>query len=282
MICPFCSAKDDQRTKNVLIADGHITLCGVCGGYYLDPPFEVEYEESAWSSMREKGWERDVNRGRRKIPPMMHWFESLVGRPLESVLEVGCGSAYMGPGFISAGVAYTGIDVDSISVDLARSKGLDVHKVPAEQVRSTEIGTRTYDLVLSSNALEHVATPLEAFHSVRQCTGELAVIIVPNPEGLMPRAKSNPLVRKMVQTFLGNKREIAYTIDGYWHNIAYSKQTLQQLASASGLNVRTLRSIAINDDVFGFVQPNSSLAYRMIEALAGIFDMHTQLILVAD
>ena len=86
---------------------------------------------------------------------------------------------------------------------------------------------------------------------------------------------------RLSQLYHKNSREIAYSIDGYWHNIAYCAKTLEHLANNASLEVLEIKTIGINDKTFGFVQPNLSLLYRMASGFAAILRMDTGIMLVA-
>lgn len=280
--CPVCAEGEHFKETGVVIAGGRIHICRRCRAYFLFPSVHVEYQESAWSAMRAQEWEADVQLARRHARRIVQWFEKQTGRPPRNVLEVGCGSGFMGQGFSDIGVEYAGLDVDKRSVLAARARGIDAHELPIEELPAAELGSRRFDLVLSSNALEHVSNPMRAFEAVKAVTGGLAVVIVPNPEGLLPAIKANPLALKLLQRAAGNKRVIAHTIDGHWHNLAYSLATLRYVAAAVGLQVRRLRTVGINDATFGFVQRNETLSYRLATSLLGALDLDSQLILVAS
>jgi SAM-dependent methyltransferase len=280
--CPICRHQGHFAAKPVRIASGLIYICNSCEGYFLYPPQQVEYTDSPWTDRRRDNWDGDVSRGRPFANAIRNAASALLSRNVETVLEIGCGSAFMGIPFQEVGCAYTGLDVDNSSVELARAKGLDVHCIAGEDLHRSPLGQRSYDLVLSSNTLEHVQDPVMVFENIRKVVNGLAVIIVPNAEGLLPRMKANQAFLKLVQGYWRHNRVIAYTIDGYWHNIAYSRNTLTHLCKQSGLAVRELRSISINDATFGFVQPNNSPVYRGLSWITRRLDVESQLILIAQ
>src|SRR5262249_11168596 len=150
--------------------------------------------------------------------------------------------------------------------------------VSAEGLPGSPLGARRFDLVLTSNVMEHVDDPVAAFAALRAVTGGVAAIVVPNPEGLIPRLKANRVFRRALQLYLGRRRqETAHTIDGVWHNIAYGKRTLAHLCRRVGFEVIELHSNRIDDPVFGFVQPpNDSRLYRAVAGLAERLDMHSE------
>jgi len=241
----------------------------------------VEYSGSGWTEARVAKWGEDVEVARNLAPEICSRVRSILGRPVTSVLEIGCGSGFMGVGFESADRTYTGVDVDRESIEFARAKGINAHCISAEQLADSELRDRQYDLVLSSNVFEHVGNPMSAFVSARRvCQGAL-VLIVPNALGLYQRLRAAPWVRRLAQAVLGNTRDIAYSIDGHWHNIAYTSRTLDYLCRHSGFVPIRCGTMSINDPLFGFVQRNSTWQYRAASAIAGLVRMDSELLLVA-
>jgi len=279
--CPICEGHVGYGVRGPRIADGRIFVCRQCTGYFLYPPQIVSYDDSDWTAMRKEQWARDVARGRLYAVRIRDWFANKEGAALRSVLELGCGSGFLGVGFRDIGVEYTGIDVDSASVRFAQDDGLDVHQLGIEELPTSPLSQRSFDLVVSSNAFEHVSSPVRAFQALRAVTKSVAAIVVPNPEGLLPRAKANPLFLRIVQNVTGSNRVIAYSIDGYWHNIAYSRRAIAYLCRRSDLRVESLHSIGINDPVFGFVQPNETKLYRLVARVGSLLEMDSQLLLIA-
>ncbi len=278
--CPICGVSEVARSTGTQIAGGLIYTCNHCSGFYLNPPVRVEYEASSWSAMRTRRWLTDVERGRIFASRISKWYSSEFGKPLRSVLEVGCGSAFMAPGMEENQAEYVGVDVDGVALSHAESNGIQVRKLPAEQLGESDLAHRHFDLVLSSNTYEHVDHPKLAFEALAKMKFSVCVIIVPNPVGILQRAKACIPIRRVIQTILKSDREIAYSIDGYWHNIAYSRKTMEWLAGLASVEIKSLRTIGINDSVFGFVQPNSSLLYRIASGCMTALDMESQLILV--
>jgi hypothetical protein len=88
------------------------------------------------------------------------------------------------------------------------------------------------------------------------------------------------VISKLIQRITGTDRKIAYSIDGYWHNISYSKETLRYLCDITGIDVIKIESIGNNDPVFGFVQPNTTLLYRLASSFAALLKMDSQLLLI--
>jgi SAM-dependent methyltransferase len=279
--CPICTQSDGFRNTGVRVAGGHIHVCRECSGYFLYPPAHVEYQGSNWGQRREKTWSRDIQRGYRFARAICESIENELGHPVRHVLEIGCGSAFMGVGFESMGCSYTGIDVDPKAIAFAQSKSLNAHCIAAETIGDSAISDRTFDLIISSNTFEHFREPLVAFKSLTAISKGIIVVIVPNPNGLFATMKSSRLFLRLSQIYNRDKRNIVHTIDGNWHNIAYAQQTLEYLAEKAGLEVQKVEPIGTSDPVFGFVQPHYSLSYRIASGFARLLGMDAQLILFA-
>jgi len=176
------------------------------------------------------------------------------------------------------GFRYVGIDVDRDGVNSANAHGISAQELPAE--RAAELGDR-FDLVISLDVLEHVQSPLDAFKAIANVSQGVAIICVPNPDGLMARLRSFDTIQWLAMKALGNSRHIVRSLDGHWHNIAYSRRTLELLCEQADLDVILLRSMSINDPTFGIVEPNTSLSYRVIDILSMAFGMGPELLLVA-
>jgi SAM-dependent methyltransferase len=278
--CPICQTGVDFIDKRVGIVNGKIFKCKKCKGYFLYPKYEIEYNDSGWSKDREVNWDRLVARANRYAPLILNKMQPLLGRPIKSVLEIGCGSAYMGKGFESVNCCYTGIDADATSIEYARRQGVNAFHVLAEDIMESPLAGNTYDLVITSNVFEHLNNPMKALANIRQLCKGIIVIIVPNANGLFQVIKANSLCRGLVNTVLRSKRRIAYSIDGYWHNISYGKKTLQYLCDAVGLKPMLLSQKSINDPVFGFVQENKSRLYRLASGFSHLLGMDSEIILI--
>lgn len=277
--CPICSATGHLSPTNVEIGPGEIYDCACCQGKALLPPGEIEYTNSGWTELRVKRWQDDIDRAKAYAPRILKHAGRMLARPVSHVLEVGCGSGFMGVGFSAAGVGYTGTEIDEASIDWAASQGIDTHCVAAENLDVWADG-KSFDLVISSNVYEHVASPHEAFRALGNLNAGLIAVIVPNAMGLIANLKSYRAVRHLATAITPN-RATAWSIDGRWHNIGYSAQTLRFMAARSGLTVEHLETTAINDPIWGYVQPNKSLRYRLAESIESLAGRRTALLMLA-
>lgn len=279
-VCPLCRSSQQFTSTRVAIGGGVIYVCKQCTGYFLNPPQRVEYTGSKWTESRKKKWQRDLAVSHRFVPRILKTAERYLGRPVKTVLEVGCGSGFMGPAFAEAGLRYTGIEVDCDLARFAIEQGVDVRNVSAEQI-GDKFEAKAFDLMISSNVFEHVNDPPRVFDNVARVCSGLAVIIVPNPRGLYMVLRANAVMQELIKRVLRSRRHSVYSIDGSWHNIAYTRQTLAYLCEQSGLKVLVNQPMGINHPTFGFVQPNYSRLYKAASGVAHLLRMDSENLLLA-
>ena len=281
--CPICSAPTKLENTKISVADGNIYFCNACRGYFLFPPKFVEYNGSGWSELRNRTWEWDVNLANHCAPAIKREIENYLNRKIMTVLEIGCGSAFMGRGFLNIGCKYTGIEVDTESINFAKVQGIDVYEIPVEKIGQIPLPYEKYDLIISSNVFEHLDDPMNALLNLKSVCGGGIVIIVPNANGLFHKVSFyKSIFRLFSKVMLKDNRENVYAIDGYWHNISFSLHTLVYLCNNAGLKIIKISPIGTNDHIFGFVQPHNSLWYRFISRIINLLlPMEGHIVLIA-
>ncbi|OGO54089.1 MAG: hypothetical protein A2Z32_13145 [Chloroflexi bacterium RBG_16_69_14] len=97
----------------------------------------------------------------------------------ETLLDIGCGEgtgiAYL---MERTGVVGVGLDISSVAVEMARSKGVDARV--ADIMAPDFAPDRTYDTVLISEVLEHIAEPERVVTGVRDHVGQRIILTFPN------------------------------------------------------------------------------------------------------
>lgn len=277
-MCPICKSIFNTFTRKCTIDEREVFKCKQCEGYFIYPVKDISYIGSHWTEKREDYWNDDVSIAKLYARRIIDFLNKTYSINVQNILELGCGSGFMGIGFQSLGVCYRGIDVDRESIGFAQKKGLDVLECSVENFHASSYSKKQYDLIISSNTFEHVNDPYKAFQILAEHTKKCAVIIVPNPEGLLPRLKKNAMYRFLLSKMIHDASKMIYTIDGKWHNIAYTKKTIQYFCFLFDLKIKNIRSISVNDYIFGFVQPNPSFIYSGVSKIMDVFDCNSQVL----
>lgn len=101
------------------------------------------------------------------------------------ILEAGCGQKWshnrldIGDG----DYVLTGIDLDPDALRIRRDETKDLHEAIVGDLRTADLGQRTFDVVFSSYVLEHVAGARQVLENFNKWTkpGGLIIIMIPDP-----------------------------------------------------------------------------------------------------
>lgn len=97
----------------------------------------------------------------------------------ETLLDIGCGEG-TGIAYLTArsGVNAVGLDISAVAVEMARTKGVDAR---VADVMAPEFAPEgTFDTILISEVLEHVAEPERVITRVRDHVGQRLILTFPN------------------------------------------------------------------------------------------------------
>ncbi len=192
--CPSCLAATGVSRRR-LLAEGGCYECASCGMVFFFPipknaspssgPHSVmtteAYTEGMIAASKAGSATKRCHDMARRRPEQS---SRMLGRPQYSLLEVGCGTADLGPHFLQLGVDYNGIDIDERCIAAAREKGL------SSAVRCMDFfdldSTNTFDVVSFSQVLEHMSSPRRFIEHVHQriVAGGVVQGDVPNHAGL--------------------------------------------------------------------------------------------------
>lgn len=97
----------------------------------------------------------------------------------ETLLDIGCGDG-TGIAYLAArtGVICVGVDISSVAVEMARSKGVEARV--ADVTAPDFVPDRTYDTILISEVLEHIPEPERVVARVRDSVGQRLILTFPN------------------------------------------------------------------------------------------------------
>jgi len=100
-----------------------------------------------------------------------------------SVVDVGCGAGAYGPGLISAGHDWLGLEANSHCCDILLRRQLPFRRVDLES-RRLPCGDREWDCAICVEVLEHVKEPEVFLHEIARMIRGRALFSVPNMEVL--------------------------------------------------------------------------------------------------
>jgi SAM-dependent methyltransferase len=149
-------------------------------------------------------------------------YQRILGRSDYRLLEVGCGTADLGPHYAALGVQYGGIDRDARCVEAAQRKERPLYVQQKDFFELT--GDALADVICFSQVLEHIADPLRFVEKVYShlTPGGVVHCDVPNQNGL-----ASVLSRLRIHSSPLRWGAIEYP----HHLLAYQQKTLRRLFS---------------------------------------------------
>jgi 2-polyprenyl-3-methyl-5-hydroxy-6-metoxy-1,4-benzoquinol methylase len=185
--CPLCSRRLAHAVRP-LSHGRELFACSGCGAGYCVPfaaPSAEFYERASdlGSNARHSGptdWYPDhPSRGSRFFQPHQK------GR----LLDIGCGNGAFAAFAAAMGYEVTGLDVDSTSIEIARSRGLSratFHQGGLDDFSAASAGAE-FDVVSMFEVFEHLERPVETLEVIRRLLrkGGLFVGSLPNTGRLL-------------------------------------------------------------------------------------------------
>lgn len=161
--CMSCGATQRVRSSMLAFTDYYETDYA---NYYERPGTEIFHKQryaSIWKWVRESA---DI-----KAP--------------ERILDVGCGQGWLMDIMQETypGAVIEGIEPSQYNVKKAREKGHRVHEGRLEQIAPS---LAPFDLVVSTNVLQHVSHPLDFLNALSKLTAETGMIALTCPDGTRP------------------------------------------------------------------------------------------------
>ncbi len=226
--CRLCGADDYRRLVTKLGYD--VVRCCRCGLVFVWPQPTPEDLEAVYASGAYHA-EMDEAERRRWAERRLDEIERLVP-PSGRLLDVGCSRGYLLEAARARGWQVVGVELNPRSVELARSRGLEVH---CGQLADAPLAPESFDVVTAFDVIEHLRSPrafLAQVHRLLRPDG-LLVLTTPNIGGLVPRC-----------TYWLVGRTI-----GAWehptppgHLVQFSRHTLLDLLSRSGFEPEVWRA----------------------------------------
>lgn len=235
MACPLCSEHDHTTLKE--FSDGvTVARCEACGMIYTPVQHEAPHDlfrTATSASVETEGspWVDDPDRHPRSAS--FEWYLDVVGchRPgAKTLLDVGCAHGFLGHAASRRGFDVVVVEPSSAHADfVARTFGFEVHNAPVGEV---DLGTRKFDLITLTDALEYVIDPVATVSRLARHLSDTGVFFakVPNARYFMLRhaleSWRGPCGHPEVGAFSPSRR-IAH----------YDETSLSRLCASAGIRV---------------------------------------------
>lgn len=179
------------------------------------------------------------------VPLRLKAYEGLVGRPVESILEVGCGTAQYFRAFSEAGVRWLGSEINPEMQAHAESVG-----APLRDLAALVAAGDQFDVVFMSQVLEHILAPAEFLGTVRTLLKPdgLLHVDVPNHDSLVAT----------IRKWLPFGTDYGF-IQQPHHQIAYNERALEAVLHRHGFTCLDVRAISNSHPVYGQLVSDTGL-----------------------
>lgn len=197
---------------------------------------------------------------------ILHHLVTEGGKTAMEILEVGCSSGYVGATLVAKGHRVTGVEVDPVAAEAARTVLHEVHTGAADGFFAAH-PQRRYDAIVLGDVLEHMVDPAA---TLRHCVAHLAdggAVVVSLP------CIAHGSVRAML---LEGRWDYAdYGLLDRTHLRFFSRKGMVELLSAADLRITRLHATTMPIEMAGreygmALRPESIAA---VEMLAGGDDL---------
>lgn len=255
--CPSCSNVAMALASRVQLSVLRCSFCDLVFATEVEGSVNVTAESYYHDTVANFSWHS--LRAERLLSRRLLTYQRFLGRPVQKVLEIGCGSGAFASAFKALGCTYTGVEFDPRIAAIAREKS-------AAQIFAGDFLTYrsvdTYDLVFFSQVLEHVGNPTAFMTKVREVSpGGMVHLDVPNQDSLASRGR------------------IRFGKHGYGtlyfpsHMIGYNKKSMLELTSRVGFRQVNIETHANNHEIWGVPTAATgftwSVYYRLCEFTGG-------------
>lgn len=268
--CPSCSSIE----RHIKGSAGQyiVVQCDCCFLNFCDEMCDTNSEDvidtdpDFFHGLRES-YNEQVNAARLIVPKRLKAYSQLLGRPVTSILEIGCATGAYATAFNEHGIRYAGLEIEAdLAVQAQQNTGLDIrHGNFLDQAHFED-----FDVIFASQVFEHIVTPnLFLKQACLAAPNGLIHIDVPNHGSLTSK------IRKIIPN-----KNYGF-IQPPYHMIAYDKHSLNYLVSKFGLKIDILAANSNNDSIWGQLisSKQKNLSY-FIYRLSNLFGMGSLLTFV--
>ncbi len=204
------------------------------------------------------GYDVQIELARKILPQRIAAYERLLGRPLKSIIEVGCATGAYARAYDELGIAYTGVEFEREIAQKARER-TQMNIIHANFMDLSF--TQNFDVFFCSQVLEHVPNPADFLARAASICGDgLIHVDVPNHNGLTSQ------IRKLI-----HPTEYGF-IQPPHHMIAYNPKALAKLYARCGLKTIQCAALPNDDAIWGQLIVSPSGANKIIYRIANLLN----------
>jgi SAM-dependent methyltransferase len=146
---------------------------------------------------------------------------------VERVCDLGCGNGYLAGKLAAAGFNVTGVDASQSGIEIARQVYSQPSFVFAEIDKAVElVGTEQFDLVVSSDVIEHLYRPAVLFEVAAELLRPEGQIVIGTPY--------HGYLKNLVLSISGRMDRHFGALDDGGHIKFFSVNTLSSLIQSNG------------------------------------------------
>ncbi len=260
--CPACaSTKVSSKAERQEV---NIWLCNFCDLEFatasnkLESGDVIDTDPDFFHGLTES-FETQLSKAHNILPKRLEVYARILGRPIRSVMEVGCATGAYGKAFDRLGIRYRAIEIEKEMARQAKlNTGLDI--ICGNFMDTDE--EDCFDLFFCSQVLEHVPAPqLFIEKAARIARNGLVHVDVPNHDSLAAN------IRKWADTTNYGFIQPPY------HMIAYNKRSLSALFNRGGIHLDVIKAFRNDHDIYGQLGSNYSVTNKIRFAAADFLGM---------
>tara|TARA_B100000686_G_C16617881_1_gene877504 strand:- start:314 stop:1150 length:837 start_codon:yes stop_codon:yes gene_type:complete len=270
-LCPVCNkSKGLRRFK---WGQYHLIHCAICELDYCGEMIKKEIGGNS-SPVNLEGIEMmaDVFHRTNKLAKLFSikrkkYYENLLKRKCNKILEVGCGPGVFYNAWKDLNVDWTGVDINPFWKEFGGENGVPVSNDSIDSIQ------KQFDVIVAHQVIEHVENPLTFMNDIKSLLKPGGIIHLELPNQLGFSAKLRKISPKLSSDY--------GFIQPPMHLRAYTKKTIKYLFETFALEAQRIFVCGNTDRIWGQVREYKSIQ-KLYYSFTGKIGMGSLLIGVAQ
>jgi 2-polyprenyl-3-methyl-5-hydroxy-6-metoxy-1,4-benzoquinol methylase len=203
-----------------------------------------------------------------KVPLLLNYWTSVIGKTPLSILEIGCGTGQYYEAWKKAGVDWIGVEVNETMLAFCTSRNMPVYEL--DKVINTN---KKFDVIFMSQVLEHILEPIEFLKTVGKLLNDHSILYLD-----VPNQDSITSLYRRINLF---HPEYGF-VQPMHHLIAYTQKSLKYLLKHCGFEIKHIGAHTEDEVLFGQLLATSSLLQRLAFVVSRFTKRGSLLVCVAS